>query len=260
MRGKRRSRCAGYLLVAVLVVGSVLTGFVTPTVHAEHPGQHQRAGVSSVTDLLSRSLDVRRVTVRLPDRLGLARPGPGLYGGTLDNSRCNSGSMLAFLATNPAKATAWAQVQRIAPTEIPGYVAGLTAVALTSEITVTSYGYSAGQPIPVPMILPTGTALLIDSSGRPRALCYCGNPLTADVAVTSFVAECEKSLAAGGWRQGQVDYPRELSVNIDESASYLAAVAIRTTPLPPGAERANRSGQMRPERSPFATAGSVDQH
>jgi hypothetical protein len=141
--------------------------------------------------------------------------------------------MLSFLAANPAKAAAWAQVQRIAPTEIPRYVAGLTAVMLTSEIAVTSYRYSAGQPIPVPMILPTGTALLINSSGQPRALCYCGNPLTADVTVTSFVAQCEKSLATGGWRQGQVDYPRELSVDIHKSAIYLAAVDIRTKPLPP---------------------------
>jgi len=68
-------------------------------------------------------------------------------------------------------------VQGIPETEIPNYVGGLTAVALRSDTAVTNHGFRAGRATPFLSVLQSGTAVLVDQFGVPRAKCYCGNPL-----------------------------------------------------------------------------------
>ena len=102
---------------------------------------------------------------------------PGLYGGRRDGSSCDTGSMVGFLQANPEQGAAWAAVQGIPETEIPNYVGGLTAVALRSDTAVTNHGFRAGRATPFLSVLQSGTAVLVDQFGVPRAKCYCGNPL-----------------------------------------------------------------------------------
>jgi serine/threonine protein kinase len=103
---------------------------------------------------------------------------PGLYGGTMHNSECDRAAMISFLQTNPDKAAAWAAVENITPTDIPAYINQLTPVILRGDTTVTNHGFTAGQATTLHSVLQTGTAVLIDPFGVPRARCYCGNPLT----------------------------------------------------------------------------------
>lgn len=176
-----------------------------------------------------------------PSRPG---PGPGLYGGTMNNSTCDSRAMVAFLRDNPAKAAAWARVQGIRMADIPAYVAGLRPAVLRSQFAVTNHGFTAGEPTPVPFILPAGTAILIDSSGIPRTLCYCGNPLTPDAAVAALLNDCKKNVAE--WHSGQVKYPGELPMKLDESATYAASVDVRDNPMPVGTVIPGPSPQIAP--------------
>ncbi len=102
---------------------------------------------------------------------------PGLYGGTRNNRVCDKQSMIAYLELNPEKASAWAQVQGIAVTDIRAYISALTPVTLTRDTMVTNHGFRNGQPYAHPSVLQAGTAVLIDEYGIPRAKCSCGNPL-----------------------------------------------------------------------------------
>jgi serine/threonine protein kinase len=103
---------------------------------------------------------------------------PGLYGGTLNNAECDRPSMISFLQTNPDKAAAWATVENISPTDVPAYINQLTPVILRGDTAVTNHGFKDGHPTTLQSVLQTGTAVLVDPFGVPRARCYCGNPLS----------------------------------------------------------------------------------
>jgi hypothetical protein len=47
-----------------------------------------------------------------------------------------------------------------------------------------------------------------------------------------FQRNCEEGIHE--WKEGQVDYPEELAVRLDETLDYNAAIDIREAPLPPG--------------------------
>jgi len=102
----------------------------------------------------------------------------GLYGGTLNVASCDPAKMVAFLADHPDKGAAWASVEGISPADIPGYVAGLTPVLLRADTAVTNHGFADGDATTLQSVLETGTAVLVDRYGVPRARCACGNPLT----------------------------------------------------------------------------------
>jgi uncharacterized protein DUF6777 len=167
-----------------------------------------------------------------PPNAGRMVPGRavGLYGGTLDNSRCDSQMMVAFLRLNPDKAAAWASVEGITLTDIPAYVADLTPVILRADTAVTTYGFSNGRATGVHAVLHPGTAVLVDRFGVPRTLCFCGNPVTPDAVVRKFVEDCKDGMV--NWRRGQVRYPVDLSLDMDQSAAYVVDVDINDTPLP----------------------------
>jgi hypothetical protein len=85
--------------------------------------------------------------------------------------------MINFLAANPDKARAWAQVEGTTPADIPDYIRSLTPVVLRYDTRVTNHGFTNGVALPYQSVLQAGTAVLVDRYGVPRARCYCGNPL-----------------------------------------------------------------------------------
>ncbi|HXA27961.1 MAG TPA: DUF6777 domain-containing protein [Candidatus Angelobacter sp.] len=109
---------------------------------------------------------------------------PGLYGGTRQLSACDTSLLISFLQQNPDKARAWAGVEGIAPSDIPGYVATLTPVLVRADTRVTNHGFAGGQATTYQSVLQAGTAVLVDRYGVPRVRCYCGNPLAPPVPVT----------------------------------------------------------------------------
>lgn len=54
--------------------------------------------------------------------------------------------------------------------------------------------------------------------------------LPESAAVENFQRDCESGV--NRWRTGQVDYPKELSISVNESVTYNAAVDVREDPLP----------------------------
>jgi hypothetical protein len=110
---------------------------------------------------------------------------PGLFGGTRDNARCDVAQMIAFLEADPVKATAWAAVAGIQPSEIRSYLEGLTPMQLRVDTRVTNHGFRNGRATPRQAVLQAGTAVLVDAAGVPRAKCGCGNPLAPPQAVAT---------------------------------------------------------------------------
>jgi hypothetical protein len=101
---------------------------------------------------------------------------------------CDAGSLLSQLQADPARAAAWAQVQRIAPGQLPIYLQSLIPVTLRADTAVVDHGY---QTEPVPAVLAAGTSVLLNSYGQPVVKCYSGDPLTpgssTDPAATTVV-------------------------------------------------------------------------
>lgn len=102
---------------------------------------------------------------------------PGLYGGTGRAGSCDPDQIAAYLADNPDRARAWADVAGITPDEIPAYLATLTPLNLGADTRVINHGYLDGRATPHHAVLQRGTAVLVDQHGVPRVRCECGNPL-----------------------------------------------------------------------------------
>ena len=105
----------------------------------------------------------------------------GLYGGTERLSSCDVAQLSAFLTAHPDKGKAWAGVEGIPQSDIPSYLHSLTPVVLRADTRVTNHGFSDGAATSFQAVLQSGTAVLVDSHGVPRARCACGNPLTPPV-------------------------------------------------------------------------------
>ena len=103
--------------------------------------------------------------------------GPGLYGGSGDESACDVGAISAELAADPDKAQAWADAQGIGVHGIDPFLDTLTPVVLLHDTRVTNHGYRDGVANPFQSVLQAGTAVLVDPMGVPRVRCACGNPL-----------------------------------------------------------------------------------
>ncbi len=96
-----------------------------------------------------------------------AASAPGLYGGSGETHVCNPQQIVDFLATDPAKAKAWASVFDISTDDIASYVASLTPVLLTSDTLVTNHGYHNGKATSLQSVLQSGTAVLVDCHRHP---------------------------------------------------------------------------------------------
>lgn len=102
---------------------------------------------------------------------------PGLYGGTRNTGSCDVGRQIRYLASDPAKTRAFAELSGISPGSVPDYLRGLTPVVLRADTGVTDHGFAAGQATGFQAVLQAGTAVLVDDRGVPRVRCACGNPL-----------------------------------------------------------------------------------
>jgi hypothetical protein len=120
-----------------------------------------------------------------PPASTIAPPKPP-FGGTGDNTLCDREGLVTFLTdpANAAQARAWAGALGIDVTDIPGFVRALVPTTTEADIRVTNHRFEGGQAVPFQAVLEGGTALLVDTHGRPVARCRCGNPLRAprDVA------------------------------------------------------------------------------
>ncbi|HZF93218.1 DUF6777 domain-containing protein [Streptomyces sp.] len=105
----------------------------------------------------------------------------GVYGGTEKVAACDVERQISYLWENPAKNKAFGSVLGIAPSDVPGYLRGLTPVQLQWDTRVTNHGYRDGKANPYQAILQSGTAVLVNDRGMPRVRCACGNPLTNPV-------------------------------------------------------------------------------
>jgi hypothetical protein len=120
----------------------------------------------------------------------------GLYGGTLNNAECDRDKMITFLGSHPAQAGAfaealnadstlfWSGARPLTAADIPAYLRELTPMLLRLDTRVTNHGFDGTHPTTLQSVFQTGTAVFVDTHGVPRARCYCGNPLTAPVALT----------------------------------------------------------------------------
>ncbi|MFI0960023.1 DUF6777 domain-containing protein [Streptomyces sp. NPDC021080] len=102
---------------------------------------------------------------------------PGLYGGTRNAGSCDVGRQIRYLASDRAKARAFAELSGISPESVPDYLRQLTPVVLRADTGVTDHGFAAGAATGFQAVLQAGTAVLVDDRGVPRVRCACGNPL-----------------------------------------------------------------------------------
>jgi len=110
-------------------------------------------------------------------------PKPGAFGGTGKNTVCDREKLVAALTGDPEKLSAWAEAVGIDadPQTVGDYIRKLRPVTLTRDTQVTNHSYSDGSAKAYQAVLPKGTAVLADESGKPVARCRCGNPLSEPV-------------------------------------------------------------------------------
>lgn len=113
---------------------------------------------------------------------GVDGAAPGLYGGTRKVASCDVEQQVKVLQAAPDKNRAFASVQDIEPSDVPGYLRGLTPVTLRMDTRVTNHGFRDGEADAYQAVLQAGTAVLVDDRGVPRVRCACGNPLLPPVA------------------------------------------------------------------------------
>ncbi|MFC1429215.1 DUF6777 domain-containing protein [Streptacidiphilus sp. N1-3] len=109
----------------------------------------------------------------------------GLYGGSEHLSSCDVAQLSAYLTAHPDKGRAWAGVEGIPQSSIPSYLKSLTPVVLRVDTRVTNHGFSNGAATSFQSVLQSGTAVLIDAHGLPKARCACGNPLSPPVQTST---------------------------------------------------------------------------
>ena len=123
---------------------------------------------------------------------------PQMYAADPAAPACDGAALLRQLQADPARAAAWAEVQRISPDQLPAYTRSLSPVVLRSPTAVVDYGYRDGTLVATPAVLAAGTAVLVNSYGQPTVKCFSGDPLapgqTSDPAVT-MVAPAAAPLA-----------------------------------------------------------------
>ncbi|MGB3039512.1 MAG: DUF6777 domain-containing protein, partial [Candidatus Nanopelagicales bacterium] len=149
-------RLSGGPLIAVLSVFALLIALVGGGVVyllARDSGNQAGQTISVTTEPISTAIDPFAPTgstgtdvpvTPVEPATSVQVPGgkAGLYGGTLKTSQCDKLQLITYLAANPDKATAWAQVQGIGVDAIPTFVNKLTSVVLRSDTMVVNHGFA----------------------------------------------------------------------------------------------------------------------
>src|SRR6476469_3429176 len=203
---------AGAVIAAVLLRGpdQVAVPQVVVTVEpVGNPGPDPFVGVKGVNPVKAISDPVRSVaaataasmsreettgtlsTAGTTDNLDGGAQSTELFGGSGSRGECDVPKLADFLAANPDKARAWAEVRGIAPEQIAPYLQTLTPVVLLQDTLVTNYGFSVLVATPRQSVLQARTAVLVDATGQPVVRCACGNPLTAPAAINLPTAQLE---------------------------------------------------------------------
>ncbi|MDQ5809078.1 MAG: hypothetical protein M3320_10420, partial [Actinomycetota bacterium] len=120
------------------------------------------------------------------------RVGSGPFGGTGSDLVCDRELLIRSLRARPDRLREWARVVGIEPdaAAVARYIRRLRPVTLTVDTRITNHSFVNGSAVAFQSILQAGTAVLVDSSGRPIARCRCGNPLAEPIYVAE--ATCLK--------------------------------------------------------------------
>ncbi|MDQ3719265.1 MAG: hypothetical protein M3350_00490 [Actinomycetota bacterium] len=104
-------------------------------------------------------------------------------GASAQNTVCDREQLIAQLAPDPDKLSAFADVVGIDADKqtVADFIRKLRPVTLTRDTQVTNNFYSEGSAEAYQAILPKGTAVLADESGKPVARCRSGSPLAEPV-------------------------------------------------------------------------------
>ncbi|AYN38181.1 hypothetical protein D9753_03630 [Streptomyces dangxiongensis] len=143
-----------------------------------------------------------RALAPLPSAHTLSGATPGLYRGTPHVAGCAVERQIGSLTADRGKAGAFAHAVGVPVSTLPGYLRGLTPVALRRDTRVTSHGYRDRRAVGYQAVLQAGTAVLVDDRGVPRVRCACGNPLKAPSAAHDGVDA--RGAAWPGYRPSQV--------------------------------------------------------
>ncbi|MET0724753.1 MAG: hypothetical protein ABWY36_00280 [Leifsonia sp.] len=125
-------------------------------------------------------------------------------------------------------------------------VIGLVAIASVGALAGCARELSSGTPVPLPSAVAPSSGS-DGTGGDGEELPGAGAPETggepsgtpaqpeetfdAQSALEAFQRDCAQGVQ--NWRDAQVDFPGTLTVKLDESLNYNAAVDIRSEPLPP---------------------------
>ncbi|MFF9086150.1 DUF6777 domain-containing protein [Streptomyces sp. NPDC014991] len=143
-----------------------------------------------------------RPLVPLPAAHTLSGATPGLYRGTPHVAGCDVERHIGSLTADRGRAGAFAHAVGVPASALPGYLRGLTPVALRRDTRVTSHAYRDRRAAGYQAVLQAGTAVLVDDRGMPRVRCACGNPLKAPTAAHDGVDA--RGAAWPGYRPSQV--------------------------------------------------------
>lgn len=143
---------------------------------------------------------------------------PGLYGGSNQDTVCDTAALVEFLAGDPQKAEAWGEVLGIEPEGVADAVASYSRVVLTSDTLVTNHGFADGQAVPRQSVLQAGTSVLVDAWGVPVVRCACGNPLLPPASVDLNEVE----LTGTAWD----DFSASYTVRVTAAASELSEITV----------------------------------
>ena len=167
-----------------------------------------------------------------------------------DRPACDGAALLEHLRADPAKAAAWAQVQRIGPAQLPAYMQGLTPVLLRAATAVVDHGYRDGTFVPTPAVLAAGTSVFVNSYGQPTVKCVSGDPLTpgstTDPAVTT-VTPASAPIATTTFRNPVTGRP--VSRPASRTPPAPARLPAAREPAPPHPARRPRAGRRWSVRS-----------
>lgn len=100
-----------------------------------------------------------------------------LYGSRRARPVCDVERLAAMLTDDPEVTRSWADAAGVAPDRVAATVRALSPVVLTTDTAVTNHIYGDGTARAYQSVLQSGTPVLIDDRGTPRAQCSCGNPL-----------------------------------------------------------------------------------
>ena len=125
------------------------------------------------------------------DRAGRTRVevGSGPFGGTGSDLVCDRELLIRSLRTQPDRLRAWAATLGVEPDAqaVARYIRRLRPVTLTTDTRITNHSFSGGRAVSFQSILQAGTAVLVDSSGRPVVRCRCGNPLAEPIFIREAI-------------------------------------------------------------------------